>query len=365
MSRFGKPGFVLVVVSALALAASALAGPGQWVKTSLSVEKWRFESSEEIAVGYTLTNDGSSPVLVLRWDTPVDGIEANILRVERDGEPVPYVGKLVKRAAPQPEDYLELGPGESMTFTFDPSTAYDMSAPGRYTLRSRGLERRSARGKAARVDGDFAVSDSRADGEVSLYFAGRDKAVAPETMGTLAKPGSGGGKYNKCTTSQQKTLVTAEGNATLRSQKAWAYLLGGSSTADRGGLYKTWFDNTGRYSPLYGWGTVTNHYDAIYGAFSAGKATFDCGCNQNYYAYVYPSKPYTIYVCKVFWSASADSFPDTQAGTLIHEMSHFNATAGTDDWAYGTANATNFANTDPSKSTTNADNHEYFAEKQK
>ena len=189
MSRFGKLGLVLVAVSALAV--SAQAGSGLGVKTSLSVEKWRFESSEEIVVSYTLTNDGADTVSVLRWDTPVDGIEANILSVARDGEAVPYIGKLVKRGVPQPDDYLELGPGESMTFTFDPSTAYDMSAAGRYTLRSRGEERRTARGRAAKVDEDFAAGDVGANGEVSLFFAGRDRVVVPETMGTLAKPGTG------------------------------------------------------------------------------------------------------------------------------------------------------------------------------
>jgi peptidyl-Lys metalloendopeptidase len=364
MSRFGRLSLVLVVVSALALSAAAMAGTGQGLRTSLGAEKWRFESSERIAVTYTITNDGPGPILVLRWDTPVDGIEANILHVERDGEPVPYVGKLVKRAVPQPDDYLELAPGESMTFTFDPSEAYDMSAAGRYTLRSRGEERRSARGAAAKVDEGFAAEEVHADGAVALYFAGRERP-GPE-VGTTAKPGGGGTtKYNRCTTAQQSTLVKAESNATTRSGMALSYLQKGNSSTDSVGLYKTWFDNTGRYSPLYGWGTVTDHYSKIYNAFSSGKATFDCGCNQNYYAYVYANKPYNIFVCKVFWSASADTFPDTQAGTLIHEMSHFTATAGTNDWAYGTTNAKNFANTDPSKATSNADNHEYFAETQK
>jgi len=50
--------------------------------------------------------------------------------------------------------------------------------------------------------------------------------------------------------------------------------------------------------------------------------------------------------------------------TLIHEMSHFNVTAGTDDYVYGSAGALNLAITDPAKATNNADNHEYFAEKQ-
>ncbi len=365
--RFRSLVFVAVAVVALAATASASAAPVEGVRAGLSVDKWRFESSEEISVTYSLTNTTARSVLVLRWDTPVDGIEADILRVERDGQPVTYIGKLVKRAVPELDDYLELQPGETMTFTFDPSTAYDMSEPGRYALRFRGGERRQARVMPWDTGEAATAADPSEAREVFLYFAGREprRDLAPENVvGALGKPGSGG-KYTRCTVEQQSVLVKAEGNATTRSLKALNYLNTGNSTNDSGGLYKTWFDNTGLYSPLYGWSAVTNHFSTISKAFSEGLATYNCGCNQNYYAYVYPSKPYTIYVCKVFWKASDDNYPDTKAGTLIHEMSHFNATAGTDDWAYGTANAKNFANTDPARATTNADNHEYFAETQK
>lgn len=365
MSRFGRATFALVVVSVLGLGLTGRADPAGGVRAGLLVEKWRFESTEEIAVRYTVTNDGAEAARVLRWDTPVDGIEADILRVERDGLAVPYVGKLVKRAVPGEEDYIELAPGETMTFTFDPSTAYDMSAPGRYTIRFRGEARRPGRAAAPRLGDEAVTDDAREGAEVALYFAGREKVGGPQELSPFAKPGGGTTKYTRCTTDQQSKLVTAEGYATSRSQRAVTYLKTGNSSSDSGGLYKTWFDNTGRYSPLFGWGDVTKNFEAISAAFSAGKATYNCGCNQNYYAYVYPTKPYTIYVCKAFWSASPDRHPDTQAGTLIHEMSHFNATAATDDWAYGTANAKSFANTDPAKATTNADNHEYFAETQK
>jgi len=43
-------------------------------------------------------------------------------------------------------------------------------------------------------------------------------------------------------------------------------------------------------------------------------------------------------------------------------MMHFTAIAGTDDWAYGQANAKALAISDPIKALNNSDNHEYFAE---
>jgi peptidyl-Lys metalloendopeptidase len=106
---------------------------------------------------------------------------------------------------------------------------------------------------------------------------------------------------------------------------------------------------------------VTSHFNAITDAFTNAGITFDCGCKQNYYAYVYPNQPYKIYLCKVFWQAPLTG-TDSKAGTLIHEMSHFTVVAGTDDYVYGQTNAKNLAISDPNKAIDNADNHEYFAE---
>ena len=75
----------------------------------------------------------------------------------------------------------------------------------------------------------------------------------------------------------------------------------------------------------------------------------------------YPNQPYKIYVCNAFWSAPMTG-TDSKAGTLIHEMSHFNAVAATDDWAYGQTAAKSLAISNPTKALDNADSHEYFAE---
>ena len=63
---------------------------------------------------------------------------------------------------------------------------------------------------------------------------------------------------------------------------------------------------------------------------------------------------------------------DSKAGTLIHEMSHFDIVANTDDHVYGQAAAHNLALTNPNQTSGNdflsprvdgnADSHEYFAE---
>jgi len=107
--------------------------------------------------------------------------------------------------------------------------------------------------------------------------------------------------------------------------------------------------------------TVRNNFGAIDDALDNASMNFNCGCNQNYYAYVYPNQPYNIYVCRIFWQAP-NTGTDSKAGTIIHEVSHFNVVAGTDDVVYGQTGAKNLAISDPAKAVQNADSHEYFAE---
>jgi peptidyl-Lys metalloendopeptidase len=107
--------------------------------------------------------------------------------------------------------------------------------------------------------------------------------------------------------------------------------------------------------------TVKAHFAALKDAFATKPITVDCGCKKTYYAYVYPTQPYTIYVCKAFWSAPMTG-TDSKGGTLVHEMSHFNVVASTDDWVYGQSGAASLAISDPAKAIDNADSHEYFGE---
>ena len=133
--------------------------------------------------------------------------------------------------------------------------------------------------------------------------------------------------------------------------------MGYFSASKQDARYTTWFGTfaSSRYT------TVTSHFNAISSAMTNAGITFDCKSTQKVYAYVYPNQPYTIYLGAVYWTAPALG-TDSQAGTLIHEMSHFDVVAGTDDVVYGQAGAKSLAISDPAKAITNADSHEYFAE---
>ena len=51
-----------------------------------------------------------------------------------------------------------------------------------------------------------------------------------------------------------------------------------------------------------------------------------------------------------------------KAGTIIHELSHFDVLGNTDDIVYGQSGAKSLAISNPSQAIKNADSHEYFSE---
>jgi peptidyl-Lys metalloendopeptidase len=160
--------------------------------------------------------------------------------------------------------------------------------------------------------------------------------------------------FVSCSNTRQSQLATARNSAVTYATNAKSYLDAGT----HGSRYTWWFGTytSSRYS------TVRTHFTNLKSALSSQPYTFDCTCtDRNTYAYVYPTQPYRVYLCGAFWSAP-NTGTDSRAGTLVHETSHFNVVAGTDDWAYGQTAAHNLANSNPSRAIDNADSHEYFAE---
>jgi len=94
---------------------------------------------------------------------------------------------------------------------------------------------------------------------------------------------------------------------------------------------------------------------------------------SNVYAYVQPNDPtHTVYLGGKFNDSNTpDTGTDSRAGTLAHELSHFNDIGGTDDvvhpacggqTCYGSQNAENLAKSSPADAQKNADNFEYYTE---
>ena len=330
-----------VAMVATAVSAGAFAaGP---VTVSVSPLKQNLGKHDDVWVKVTLTNTSSQAQLVLKWHTPFGAeIDESLFLVTRDGEPVPYLGKHVKRAAPGPGDYFLLKPGQSYHAKVELSALYDMRVTGDYKVAYRSG---SINQEAGELSSDAAT----------MWIDGQFERGAKVGGQTDASPAltTGGVSFTNCSSKQQSTVTSSLNSAQSYAANASAYMNAGSA----GPRYTKWF---GAYSSTR-YNTVKSHFASIKQAFDSKPITVDCGCNQNYYAYVYPSQPYKIYVCRAYWSAPMTG-TDSKAGTMVHEMSHFNVVAGTDDHAYGQSAAASLAISNPSKAVDNADSHEYFAE---
>ena len=344
-------------IAALGVAVGAHAG-SNGVKVTVAPEKTMHGASDDVVVNVTLTNTSSTPQYVLKARTPFDGLSAPLFDITRDGAKVAYTGALIKRGKPTQADYYVLKPGASHTVKVELSSLYDMSVSGDYAIRYRtaspDLFLPANNGRAAANDIGELHSDA-----ASFYIEGRlPRGATSPIMEALKRPGGGdpapmGLSYASCTASQQTTIASAISAAKTMSDGAVTYM----AKTTMGPRYTKWFGTVTSTRQS----TVKSHFTAIKDAFYNKSVVVDCGCNQNYYAYVYPTQPYRIYVCKAFWSAPMTG-TDSKGGTLVHEMSHFNVVAGTDDHVYGQSGAASLAISDPDLAIDNADSHEYFGE---
>ncbi len=287
-----------------------------------------------------ITNVSSSVVRVAPAQLPGEFLDEALFALERDGEPVEYVGPHVKRAAPTAADMVVLAPQTTVQYRVELSQAYDLTQDGVYTVRYASDFAHGAPAVAMRSSG--------------RTFELRGRVAAPATMEPAITAAAFSLSFVNCTATQKSQLTTAVNSARTYAQQSDAYLVNLSAGTPR---YTKWF-GTFTTTNLT---TVRRNFAAIRSAFENQPITIDCKCKQQYYAYVYANQPYKITVCRAFWSAP-NTGTDSRAGTLIHEMSHFTVVAGTDDWAYGQTNAANLALTNVARALDNADNHEYFAE---
>jgi peptidyl-Lys metalloendopeptidase len=309
----------------------------------LSAGTSSFGAQSEVSLTITLTNVSGHAVSLLSWHTPAEGLKDELLEVTLNGAPVAYTGRHYKRAAPRAEDFLTLAPGESLTRTVGLSDAYDLSQSGRYAVSFSGSHHAE----------NPAALHAFASNSVSLWIEGRPGREAGYAAQDVRAQGLS--TSTNCSTSRKTDITSAFSAAQSMANNSYSYLT--STTPSGTARYKTWF---GTYSST-NWGTAKAHFTAIKSAFDTKSVVVDCGCTDSAYAYVYPTQPYKIYVCNAFWSAPLTG-TDSKGGTLVHEMSHFNAVAGTDDHAYGQSAAKSLASSSPTRALDNADSHEYFAE---
>jgi len=189
------------------------------------------------------------------------------------------------------------------------------------------------------------------------------RVVSPASNATAGLLQSTSISWSSCSSSQMSTVNSAVSKAKSILTSVVNYF---SGSCDR-----NYVDIFGSHSGSSRWataqGTYKNEQTRLNSAFGINCNPGSCGGSSTY-AYTYPwdTSSHTIYLCNKFWAApTADGMMDTQWGTLMHELSHFNdvhTTTGTQDYTYGLASCRALAISNPNNAVNNADNYEYFGE---
>jgi peptidyl-Lys metalloendopeptidase len=315
--------------------------------------------SGSFPVTVSLTNEFSRSATLLKWNTPLDDatdiLRANMFQITHSsGAEAVYTGIVMKRA-PTLADFITFNPGQSITVEIDLLKGYYFPAEGEYKIQLR----TASSMHLGDVQGDSILEGYKTFGMEVLesnpvpvdVVSLRSAPVWPAALEGFGAPAP----MANCNTSAANQIISASSNGVAASNKGINYIASNCN----GAVYVTWFGtcDTTRAS------RVRTNLNAIVSGMNA-RYPVDCAgsrCTANTYAYVFPTDTaHTVYVCGMFWkvptSCAGANVLDTQPCTLVHEMSHFNNVAGTQDYQYGVTNCKNLARTNPSQAIANADN---------
>jgi len=303
------------------------------IQVIVSMENTQLNHLQKILINTTFINTTEADIKLLKWHLPTAEILLEDLFDIKNSrqETIKYRGKIYKRLAPQKNDFFILKAREKVTIKTDLSLSYALTKSGFYTINYR-LKN---------------TPDS------SLHFTLLEDRPAKEILEGIQKI-----TVKSCSSNQQSKLENIVSEAAVITNVASVLLQSikeeNRPYADR---YTQWFGNYDydRYA------TVQANFQKIQDTLDNKEISFDCDCNDNAIAYVFPEVAYNIHLCSSFWNLDLNG-TDSQAGTMVHEISHFKITAHTDDHGYGKVAAKNYSDNEPSKAIDNADNYEYFAE---
>jgi len=302
---------------------------------------------DELIVDWQIESNSLIVDRILAWNTPIEGEwNSNMFSIvhQETGESAIYLGKLMKRAIPEIENFSTISSSEPLSGCLDLSEGYSFPHPGDYSV-TLNLRVNLLSGRSFIIPSNTltitVIKPDVFNPIVTLLGHSRDVG------------------FKDCSISEQSIVNTAIPNAVSASNNTMVYMDQTIRTCTT--TFETWF---GTYDSSR-WNTIQSDFQAIYQRLSTNGFDIDCGCNQpGTYAYVYPTDPtHTIHLCPVFWDASPDPYHyNSQPGTLTHEMSHFVDVAGTDDIQYGVPGCYELAQDHPDQAVKNADSHEFLQE---
>jgi peptidyl-Lys metalloendopeptidase len=356
---------LLVFISLLLSAMTGNAQPNtpdiSTLSVTISADNSAFDDGMPIT--FSLTNISSETVRVLKWGTPLEnGFSYDMFEVWQDTRRVAYTGRYIKRGQPQASDFITLQPNESISQNLDIADGYGVYDAGDYRVSFNSMVT-IIKTDEFPVDNTTVVSPDRthiinlkSETIMShLYFYRFEIA-------TKLTP-----DFFSCTNTQRNILNQALTQAEIIAEES-ANALAFTPELQRRNAprYSNWFGTytSARYK------TISNNFNRIHDVIANRQIAFDCTCNisgidpANVFAFIeIPFRYYQIHLCGQFWNTNMTGV-DSKAGTIIHEISHFNIVANTTDnnSALNPFGAQRLAQTIPNAAIVNANNHEYFAE---
>ncbi len=310
-------------------------------------------------VEFVLTNNSSDDVSVLRWETPLESeLTQDVFAISHSNgkneslhaERAMFSGRLIRRTKPQPEDFITIAAGESRSAIVPLADYYQLSDAGMHYVSFRGVFsfQPMQKDRSALVSAPASLKTVFAKtGTVAV-----DLTPTPEILYAVAEG------YSGCS-AQQLAELPGDFDASEQITRVAKEALEALPLNERAGSprYLQWFGsyNAGNYAE------ALDTYQKSEDLMGRGEVEFLCDCDEPYFAFIRRTRPFEVNLCSVYWSAPRLG-TDSRAGTILHEVSHFNEIGGTEDHAYGAALASALARNDPSRAVNNADSIEYFAE---
>jgi peptidyl-Lys metalloendopeptidase len=198
-------------LAVLLLAGTSRAAAPGGIIVDITPARQSLTCSDDVVVTVTIRNTSNATRYLLKWQTPLTGVQAPLFDVTRDGLPVSYPGIQAKRPPPTAADVIALEPG---------------AITGAYSVRYR-ADRLQVHGRpdASRTQGSAAATDTAA----AVWIDGRLPRGMPETAyepaaGTI--PAGSGLAFIHCSNAQQESIAGAVQAGLAMTQDAGVYLQG-------------------------------------------------------------------------------------------------------------------------------------------
>ncbi len=134
-----------------------------------------YNAIRRVMIDFSLENLSGETLWVLKWLTPLEGIQGRIFKVTCDGREIQYEGPLVSRIGPFKSDYVRIGPRSTASSQVDLSAVYRLPTGKECTVSFTGRILDVRQGETLKLEkGDVPTSMEIPGNSLSLRIASED-----------------------------------------------------------------------------------------------------------------------------------------------------------------------------------------------